>query len=270
MHAEYDRQTDEYKAHRVVQAFDTAQFIENTRGSAVIQILAGDLNTEPGDLAYRVLIHEATLTDAIDPTVCKKGTNECPSNSYTALDRKLTPGMSDGKRIDYIMYRGGYKYDIDRVHYSHPLPDFVPNKRFSYSDHEAVWTKLKITKVSRSVSVSRQESRLSVKEKEEKSKEDVATIQESIKLCAESLHLLNQNKTVYFILALLSTIILALFIDMHAGFGLWTIYVLIKVGISGTILFFIFMATMWNRLEKNGIMAGKLAMEISLENKYKI
>lgn len=53
LHAEYDRESDDYNAHRVVQAFDTAQFIQMTRGSSVIQVLAGDLNTEPGDLAHR-------------------------------------------------------------------------------------------------------------------------------------------------------------------------------------------------------------------------
>lgn len=40
-------------AHRVLQAFDTAQFIKLTSGGADFVILAGDLNTEPGDLAYR-------------------------------------------------------------------------------------------------------------------------------------------------------------------------------------------------------------------------
>lgn len=53
LHAEYDRESDDYNAHRVVQAFDTAQFIQSTRGESVLQVLAGDLNTEPGDLAYR-------------------------------------------------------------------------------------------------------------------------------------------------------------------------------------------------------------------------
>ncbi len=53
LHAEYDRDCDDYKAHRVIQSFDTAQFIESTRGDSVLQVLAGDLNTEPGDLAHR-------------------------------------------------------------------------------------------------------------------------------------------------------------------------------------------------------------------------
>lgn len=53
LHAEYNRENDDYKSHRIIQAFDTAQFIETTRGDSILQILAGDLNTEPGDLAYK-------------------------------------------------------------------------------------------------------------------------------------------------------------------------------------------------------------------------
>lgn len=53
LHAEYDNINDEYKAHRVIQAFDTAQFIESTRSDSILQILAGDLNTEPGDIAFK-------------------------------------------------------------------------------------------------------------------------------------------------------------------------------------------------------------------------
>lgn len=53
LHAQYDSESDDYNAHRVVQAFDTAQFIQATRGDSIVQVLAGDLNCEPGDLAYR-------------------------------------------------------------------------------------------------------------------------------------------------------------------------------------------------------------------------
>lgn len=53
LHAEYDRDCDEYQAHRVLQAFDTAQFIQLTSMGADLIVLAGDLNTEPDDLAYR-------------------------------------------------------------------------------------------------------------------------------------------------------------------------------------------------------------------------
>ena len=37
----------------MLQAYDTAQFIKLTSGNCDLVILAGDLNTEPDDLAYR-------------------------------------------------------------------------------------------------------------------------------------------------------------------------------------------------------------------------
>lgn len=53
LHAEYDMDNDDYKTHRVIQAFDTAQFIEATRWDSDVQILAGDLNTKPKDISYK-------------------------------------------------------------------------------------------------------------------------------------------------------------------------------------------------------------------------
>lgn len=64
MHAEYDRVNDEYLAHRVTQSFDTAQFITLTSQNADVAIIGGDLNTEPGDLSYRIMVHTAQLRDS--------------------------------------------------------------------------------------------------------------------------------------------------------------------------------------------------------------
>lgn len=112
LHAEYDRESDDYNAHRVVQAFDTAQFIQTTRGDSVLQVLAGDLNTEPGDLAYKILL----VASGLQETYNNKdhgdiGTNECAHNTYTPSNvRKLLPS---GKRIDYILYRSGSGYEVN-------------------------------------------------------------------------------------------------------------------------------------------------------------
>lgn len=43
-------------------------------------------------------------------------------------------------------------------------------------------------------------------------------------------------------------------------------FTVLRVIVSGLVLFFVFMATLWNSMEANGILAGKLAMEISLRN----
>lgn len=76
LHAEYNRSSDDYQAHRVLQAYDTAQFILLTSGSADLIVLAGDLNTEPGDLAYRQV--STILLGTLLPGACaqwKQGTH---------------------------------------------------------------------------------------------------------------------------------------------------------------------------------------------------
>lgn len=84
LHAEYNRYSDEYKAHRVLQAFDTAQFIRMTCGDADSAILGGDLNAEPQDLAYRIMCGVAGLADACSKSSSNLGTNDCANNSYTS------------------------------------------------------------------------------------------------------------------------------------------------------------------------------------------
>lgn len=280
LHAEYDRTSDDYKAHRVVQAFDTAQFLENTRGSSAIQIIAGDLNTEPGDLAYRVLRYEANLEDAYPESYERQGTNECPYNTYTSLSEKLS-GENVGKRIDYILFRGGFKYQVDRLDYVLPLPHFVPGTTHSYSDHEAVVTTLRITKRDSMVNPStfysvcdadvdsHQAAEEDAEALEYKSEENVRTIRESIAVCDQSLLKIASSRTVYLTLALIMLCMLFQFIDMQASYGLGSVYLLFKVALSGMVMYFLFMGTIWNKLERNGILSGKLAMQTSLYNKYK-
>lgn len=91
-------------AHRVLQAFDTAQYVRMTSGSTDAVILAGDLNTEPQDLAYRIICGVAGLTDACPNSISHLGTNECANNSYTSP--KIAQTRPDGKRIDHILYLG--------------------------------------------------------------------------------------------------------------------------------------------------------------------
>ena len=110
MHAEYDKENDEYTAHRVLQAFDTAQFIRMTKGGADAVILGGDLNTEPQDLAYRIICGIAGLQDACSISPNIHGTNECANNSYTCVNaaRKFPAG----KRIDYILYQCSNNFKV--------------------------------------------------------------------------------------------------------------------------------------------------------------
>lgn len=112
MHAEYCKENDEYTAHRVLQALDTAQFIRMTKDGCDALILGGDLNTEPQDLAYKIICGVAGLSDSCSHN-SELGTNECAKNSYT--NSNIARKSPQGKRIDYILYLGSERYKVSKI-----------------------------------------------------------------------------------------------------------------------------------------------------------
>ncbi|KAJ8868525.1 hypothetical protein PR048_030053 [Dryococelus australis] len=177
LHAEYNRESDEYMAHRVLQAFDLSQMVRTTSVGADVVILAGDLNTEPEDLAQRIICQNSELHDAYMCTHQSSAmkTKECAQNSlneeiisngtevsqnHEELLKSPDGGTSRrssiplwagfqqdlSKRIDYILFRSGPEVQVRVESYRQPLPQKVPNCSFSFSDHEAVLATLRITK----------------------------------------------------------------------------------------------------------------------------
>jgi sphingomyelin phosphodiesterase 2 len=71
-------------------------------------------------------------------------TNDIPGNSYTS--RACLETNPNGKRIDYICFKSRADFKVKAVSSEVPWPRRVPDEEFSYSDHEAVVAKLKITK----------------------------------------------------------------------------------------------------------------------------
>uniref|UniRef100_A0A2M4AND1 sphingomyelin phosphodiesterase n=2 Tax=Anopheles triannulatus TaxID=58253 RepID=A0A2M4AND1_9DIPT len=275
LHAEYNRQCDDYMAHRVIQAYDTAQFIESTRGNSVLQILAGDLNTEPGDLAYRVLLTSSNLKDSYDrklpgTSLC---TNECESNSYTdATAAKQNP---NGKRIDYVLYRIGDHYEGRLLEHRLPLPKRVPGQSFSYSDHEAVYAKLILKRSSSSSTIhnliacssgkTKDEDGCEWDSRQETQREAVLALRESVTICSESLKQLESHRRSYTLMAIGVIIVLINLLELQAPYGLKIAFLVLKFLLCAVIIFFVVMATIWNVMEKHGILAGKLSMEIALK-----
>ena len=160
-HANYeDINDDRYLGHRVVHAFESAQWVKLTSSSADLTIYAGDFNTEPDSLPYRILCGLTSLQDAWkeftkhlpDGDVRKNRSSGCTSetlaNSFTQIPtssncNRSNPSSYDeikteGKRIDYIMYSAGPNMTVNLLSCSLPLPDKVPGENYSFSDHEAV------------------------------------------------------------------------------------------------------------------------------------
>ncbi|XP_012157991.1 putative neutral sphingomyelinase isoform X2 [Ceratitis capitata] len=278
LHAEYNNNNDDYKTHRVIQAFDTAQFIRATRGDSVLQILAGDLNAQPHDLTYKVLLYTSKMQDccASENIV----TNEYYKNSYTSTNRSGKKPL--GVHIDHIFVRNSELFDLSVIDYELPLTDPVPGQSFSYSDHEAVLTKLHLRDVRPSAAEGESSilNNLMKNERHENnevcqtsSKTDechisrrVAVLHESISLCESSLDQLNVDRIFYYSVGVILAFILVVFLEYPAPLGFKTFYIILKFLISGILMFCIFMGSVWNYMELNGILSGKVAMELMLRS----
>jgi sphingomyelin phosphodiesterase 2 len=258
LHAEYDKKSDDYVTHRIIQAFDTAMLLENTRGDCSIQILAGDLNTEPQDLAYRILLSTSGMIDSYEQKPSQIfATHENEKNTYTPADKKIE-NQKGGIRIDYILFRGGSEFDCEVEEYELPLIDKIEEHNISYSDHEAVFTKIAIHKKSMT-------SRWSVDQKDLIG-EHIKNLKECIATCNNSLKLLESHRRSYSMMAIGLFVILINIMEITPAFGFKIIYLIIKFLIVALTIFFIFMASLWNTMEKHGILSGKLSMEIALGN----
>lgn len=87
-----------------------AQFIRITEQGADAVILGGDLNTGPGDLAYKILKGIPCLVDACSISQSDIGTSECANNSYTSA--KIAREFPNGKRIDHVLYLGSKNFKV--------------------------------------------------------------------------------------------------------------------------------------------------------------
>ncbi|CAB0038845.1 unnamed protein product [Trichogramma brassicae] len=250
LHAEYSETMDEYKSHRVLQAFDTAQFIRLTMDSADVALLGGDLNTEPSGLEYCLICGLTGLVDSCNEH--DLGTSETPKNTYTC--KKALKKCPKGKRIDHILYKGSKNYKVIVSDYNHPFPHKVPGKTFSYSDHDAVMVHLNVIKGS------------------EDSLEEVdmrESLQKAIAIGQDALTLGKKQRLGYAVIV--GTVLIPLLwsitddtllsdLNINIAFNLFRCFMVI-------LLFYaVFMITMWYNLEKNALKAGISAMEIILYN----
>ncbi|XP_043801021.1 putative neutral sphingomyelinase [Apis laboriosa] len=251
LHAEYNKHNDEYIAHRVLQAFDTAQFIRMTSGGADSTILGGDLNTEPQDLVYRIICGVAGLTDACSNSSSNLGTNECANNSYT--NSKHANTLPDGKRIDHILYQGTKNVKIEITNFQHPFPNRVPYKNFSYSDHEAIMATFKFS-IGESKIIN-----IDIKD----------SLKEAINICETSLKNVRRQRFWYLLLGCILIIPLIWSIGLDCSFTSLDVIIGLNIGrifLTAILCYTLFMSSIWNSVEKNALKAACLGMEICLGN----
>lgn len=141
----------------------------------------------------------------------------------------------------------------------------VPGHDFSYSDHEAVCTTVKLTPTS-----SITDKREIIEEEKKITEDNKVALSECIRQCDDSLKELQNNRKNYSMAAIAMIVILLNMIELQAPYGLKTIFLVVKILLTALTMFFIVMGTIWNVMERHGILSGKLSMEILLKSIEKI
>ncbi|NXK45162.1 NSMA phosphodiesterase, partial [Chauna torquata] len=145
LHAEYWREKDTYLPHRMLQAWELAQFIRHTAKAADVVLLGGDLNMHPEDVGIRLLRGWTGLRDAFTEAKrfegCEDGCTVVPNNCFT-IKSELQP-FPLGIRIDYILYKAVSSFTV-KCEELKTTTGTAPGMDIPYSDHEAVMATLHI------------------------------------------------------------------------------------------------------------------------------
>ncbi|NWH21916.1 NSMA phosphodiesterase, partial [Grus americana] len=145
LHAEYCREKDAYLPHRLVQAWELAQFIRHTSKAADVVLLGGDLNMHPEDVGIRLLRSWTGLQDAFTEATrfegCEDGCTLVPNNCFT-VKTELMP-FPLGIRIDYILYKAVSSFTVKCEELKTTMGT-APGTDIPFSDHEAVMATLHI------------------------------------------------------------------------------------------------------------------------------
>ncbi len=179
-------------------------------------------------------------------------TSETPANSYTATESlRVCP---NGKRIDYVLCSSRKGLRIETVDVNIPLPSRVPDCSFSYSDHEAVCAKFRILETQ------------STAEQVRNRPSSVETLNEALQVCNAALKNLSNDRRNYWLVFGVLTVLLAALPFTHDD-SRFVHYAMNVVHLVLTLIavFCLIMATVWNRIERHGILAGQLGIAIRLK-----
>lgn len=193
------------------------------------------------------------LVDAFtEKGVANSVTATCESlrNSYTptAHANRNIPGQ----RIDYILYHPGSRMQVETKSYCQPLPNRVPDQPYSYSDHEAVESTLVITKRKNHSSFLNCDEKKSV-------------LEDCFDILSRALNRLVFHRIFYTIFAIILFSVLIFSFAFNSPFGYAIIFNILRIVIIMLDIYCVIMATIWNRMEKHGLLAGKLAIEVNLK-----
>ncbi|XP_043204115.1 putative neutral sphingomyelinase isoform X2 [Amphibalanus amphitrite] len=254
LHANYNKARDVYSCHRLVQSFDCAQFVRMTSAGADLILFAGDFNSNPDELPYKVITHCAGLKDAyyLDSETTKEppeeATCEAPKNSYTSRHSAL----EHGERIDFIFVGTRGPTRLEDVSYCQPLPELVAGCQHGYSDHEAVAVSLRL------VTDSGEGEKWVFHPCDYRD----SVLRESLVECETYLKSLHIDQIFHVVVSvlLLAVLVATLGWPVLHGWGQGLLRLLVSLLFGYTL----FMATVWNRIERAGIVAGMCDLRVAL------
>jgi sphingomyelin phosphodiesterase 2 len=96
--------------------------------------------------------------------------------------------------------------------------------------------------------------------------EYIEALKESGAVCDAALTRLNQDKLSYWIYSAALFLTLLCTVGSEAPFGCFKTCNIIRIIITVLLCFTIFMASIWNRMEVNAILTGKLGIEVVRSN----
>lgn len=134
------------------------------------------------------------------------------------------------------------------INFGNPLPDRVPGKEFSYSDHNAVSLQLHVKP---------SDNKLRIKQcSMDDAFDETAT--QAIKVCEEAMANLSKTKTLFLTVGGL----ILMFLIGTVGYWPNSIcYDVIKLVVTGLCFYYLIMGTLWNKIEMNSLKAGLSALE---------
>ena len=143
---------------------------------------------------------------------------------------------------------------IDTLDVYSPLPSRVEGRPFSYSDHEPVCAKFKILEL-------RETTRSDNKE------ECIQALNESLDVCKMAIEKLTAHKRKYlFYFAVIAVLIVLLPFSDESSAVVHYLQMSTHLILTLISAFCLIMATVSNRIEKHGILAGQLGISIRLKD----
>ncbi|CAB3407965.1 unnamed protein product [Caenorhabditis bovis] len=263
LHAEYDRENDLYLPHRTSQSLELSQFVRHTSRGADAVIVTGDLNMEPCDLGFRLILSQAKLFDAWrmchepgnpdfeEPEqlvkcrgVGRGGTCDRPDNCYTKSAQKRD---DESKRIDYILFKSG-RANVKLEECEITLNQ-IPGEDINYSDHVGLCARFTIDDTIRQESATFEPNR--------------PLLIEAIGIVSGGERRARHDRTFFLALAAFCLILIlaSLFIE-----GLPTLMSILRFCLTVVAVFFVWQGFIGLTLERKALKAAKQSMQQLLNN----